>query len=209
MPASPTIRVPTGQITGSFVLGGRTVAAPLPAFAALCTYSSALVAVASKAPVALASTDVDDQGMPCLPSPFNASDHTTGRAMFHFRELLRKVFNFVVTDADNETVNARVWDWLLWRVASGSYYLVPRPVCDLVITAGSNACPWVTNGFFADTIAVTNVTRPASLLAESYSRIGNDVATLEVPPCGAPVLEIECTLNGATGAGLQIFAHDR
>lgn len=183
-----------------------------PVFSALSTYSTALVAVSAKPTVQASRANVGDpnraQGF-LLPSPLNESNATTGRGMVIMRRRARKGFAFVVTDADNETVSGRIWIYVPFKLSDTDMRLVPFAAGDITAVAGQFACPWITNGRFADEIQLTNVTAPAGASLEAFSRAAQDIAVLEVSTRGALIMELEMTLSGATGAGFQIYEWDR
>lgn len=183
-----------------------------PLFAALSTYNTALTAIDAKATVqatrATRGTPDYEKGF-ALPSPLNASDAATGRGMMLMRRRSRKGFAFVITDADNETITGRVWLWLPFRLSESDLRMVPFAAGDITATAGQRTCPWITDGRFADEIALTNVTAPSGASLEAFSRSAQDIAVLEVSTRGMLVMELELTRNGGTSAGFQVYEWDR
>lgn len=173
--------------------------------------ASALTALASKADVAVpailntGSGAVLDRITP--PSPFNAAnDTTTGRAFFEVKRATAIEIKGILAGADNTQAIARLWLWTI-RMSrfGGKAYLVPEPVCDIEIQAGTKAFTGITLGKYADTITVTNATAPSDLAVESFSRSAQDAAILRVHPRGAAFLEIEGTLLGVSGVAATTF----
>lgn len=204
--------VESNQQALSLTFIGEPASLGRPLFAALSVYNTALVNVVDKATLQAtraAKGTVDHARGFVLPSPLNASDAATGRGMTLLRRRARKGFCFVVTDADNETISGRVWLWLPLRLSESDLRFVPFAAGDIAVTAGQRVCPWITNGFFADEIALTNVTAPAGASLEAFSRSAQDIAVLEVATRGMCVMELELTRSGGTGAGFQVYEWDR
>lgn len=138
-----------------------------------------------------------------------ATDATTGRFVFNDpygvnRSSVHKI-RFAIQDANNETGVARVWGWEQVGDTWAATHLL-----DVTVTAGAKT------GFSGAPTAAPNATWflcDAATIDADYTigtaavegGVADGWCSIAFDAGGAPVIEVECSLNGETGAGIRVW----